>query len=425
METAALWEVTTGPSTVLIGGGHLHIDQGIGRDTRVDSKISGKLIAWDPRTQKARWHQDLELPINGGVLSTAGNLVFQATATGDVFAYQADTGKRVWSMYTGSAAQAAPTTVMVDGEQLILFPIGAGGAMSNWAQFASNEKSRGPSRLLAFKLGGTVELPPYRHSEIFPRPPRPRPDAKLARKGAGLFEDKGCVACHGEAAIRDTGHVPDLRKASAEVHDTFAAIVLGGRAAKGMPSFAGAASADDLAALQAFVLYQAWNAYDAQEAIKAKPRADAASAADTANSTVPARSPAGKTPLLLNGQMQSTKGFTPLPPWPTSMVKWGDEHHALRTVYSGEFTVDLYEASDGEVEVVDQPYDEFVHVLHGFCTLTPQGGKPQTYQVGDVFVVPKGFTGTWEGRQGFRELIVIETSAYKRAVAAIFPDAKK
>ena len=36
----------------------------------------GRLIGWDPVAQTARWSVQEEIAINGGVLSTAGNLVF-------------------------------------------------------------------------------------------------------------------------------------------------------------------------------------------------------------------------------------------------------------------------------------------------------------------------------------------------------------
>jgi uncharacterized cupin superfamily protein len=132
---------------------------------------------------------------------------------------------------------------------------------------------------------------------------------------------------------------------------------------------------------------------------------------------------AGKKPILLNGLMKQNTGFKTLPPWPKSMVKRGDEHHAMREIYVGEFAVDVYEASDGLVVLKDQAYDELVHVVHGECILTPDGGKPQLFKAGDIFIVPKGYSGSWEGKAGFRELIVVETQAYKRAVGEFFPTA--
>lgn len=50
----------------------------------------GKLIAWDPQTQTERWSIDYPYPFNGGVLSTAGDLVFQGTTTGEFRAYNAE-----------------------------------------------------------------------------------------------------------------------------------------------------------------------------------------------------------------------------------------------------------------------------------------------------------------------------------------------
>ena len=93
----------------------------------------------------------------------------------------------------------------------------------------------------------------------------------------------------------------------------------------------------------------------------------------------------------------------------------------MREVYRGEFAVAIYEATDGVVVLTDQPYDELVHVVHGECILTPVGGEPRQFKAGDIFIVPKGFSGSWEGKAGFRELIVVETQAYQRAVAAFFP----
>lgn len=146
-----------------------------------------------------------------------------------------------------------------------------------------------------------------------------------------------------------------------------------------------------------------------------------AAAAGAAADSAPRASAAGKAPILLNGLMKSKEGFKRLPPWPKSMVKRGDEYHAMREVYRGEFAVAIYEATDGLVVVTDQPYDELVHVVHGECILTPIGGEPLKFKVGDIFIVPKGFSGSWEGKAGFRELIVVETQAYQRAVAALFP----
>ena len=44
--------------------------------------VRGHLVAWDPVQQKKVWDVEHAAAWNGGVLSTAGNLVFQGEATG-------------------------------------------------------------------------------------------------------------------------------------------------------------------------------------------------------------------------------------------------------------------------------------------------------------------------------------------------------
>src|SRR5579863_618336 len=86
----------------------------------------GRLIAWDPVAQSARWSVEEPIATNGGVLSTAGNLVFQGQGNGEFAAYAADSGKKVWSIQTGSAIDSIPVTFNVKGEQYVLTPVGWG-----------------------------------------------------------------------------------------------------------------------------------------------------------------------------------------------------------------------------------------------------------------------------------------------------------
>src|SRR5438105_4925197 len=65
--------------------------------------LFGRLVAWDPIAEAARWSAEEAISVNGGVLSTAGNLVFQGQGTGEFAAYAADTGKKLRSIQTKSA----------------------------------------------------------------------------------------------------------------------------------------------------------------------------------------------------------------------------------------------------------------------------------------------------------------------------------
>ena len=89
--------------------------------------VKGYLLAWDPVNQKEVWRVNYLGPWNGGVLTTAGNLVVQGNAAGDFGAYRADNGQKLWSTSTQSPVMAAPVSYAVDGEQYIAVLAGWGG----------------------------------------------------------------------------------------------------------------------------------------------------------------------------------------------------------------------------------------------------------------------------------------------------------
>jgi quinohemoprotein ethanol dehydrogenase len=135
------------------------------------------------------------------------------------------------------------------------------------AKYSSTAKARGPSRLLAFKLGGTAALPIGAETPVS-QPPRPRQPTDLARRGAVLFEQSYCADCHGSHAEGAGGSVPDLRNCAAVTHDRFEAIVMGGLfREEGMPAFPDLPLADTQA-IHAYLINQAWEDYEAQEARK-------------------------------------------------------------------------------------------------------------------------------------------------------------
>jgi len=51
---------------------------------------------------------------------------------------------------------------------------------------------------------------------------------------------------------------------------------------------------------------------------------------------------------------------------------------------------------------------EFVHLIEGRITITPDGGEAQHYVPGDSFVVEPGFTGVWEITAAVRKNFVIK-----------------
>ena len=209
--------------------------------TEVDGKphSPGKLVAFDPVAQNIRWSVDHALPYNGGLMATAGNLLFQGNADGRFIAYAADSGEQLWSVQTGSAINASAATYSIDGTQYVLIPVGAGGGLQyKYPQMHSTERSLGPTRLMAFTLDGEAGMP----EAVTSYPPLPEQPAlestsETIASGKDLYK-KNCRFCHGNEAIaRFGGSVPDLRFSNADTHATWQAIVVGGsRNATGMPA---------------------------------------------------------------------------------------------------------------------------------------------------------------------------------------------
>jgi alcohol dehydrogenase (cytochrome c) len=84
----------------------------------------GKLIAMTPETGEVRWEHRILAPPWAGVLSTAGNLVFSATPSGNFYALDARTGKELWRFNGGDRVFASPITFLSRGKQFITIPIG-------------------------------------------------------------------------------------------------------------------------------------------------------------------------------------------------------------------------------------------------------------------------------------------------------------
>jgi alcohol dehydrogenase (cytochrome c) len=79
----------------------------------------GKLRAIDPVTHKEVWGVAQDWPVNGGVLSTAGGLVFAGDWEGYFNARDATTGQLLWRFNTGSGIAAGPITYQIDGKQYV------------------------------------------------------------------------------------------------------------------------------------------------------------------------------------------------------------------------------------------------------------------------------------------------------------------
>ncbi|MGZ3365730.1 MAG: PQQ-dependent dehydrogenase, methanol/ethanol family [Caulobacteraceae bacterium] len=221
------------------------------------------LLAWDPVAQKAVWKAPHMKNFNGGVLSTAGGLVFEGSQTNDFTAYKDDTGEKLWSFDAQTGIIAGPASYELDGVQYIAVMAGWGGTT---APFSTHSDANGPARLLVFKLGGTATLPPM---DLNPEPPSPPPFSRASeadiKKGGELY-GQNCALCHGQMA---RGGIKDLRKMSPQTHGQFLDIVLGGvRAKQGMASFADVLSKADAEAIHAYLIARASEDWGEEKRLK-------------------------------------------------------------------------------------------------------------------------------------------------------------
>jgi PQQ-dependent dehydrogenase (methanol/ethanol family) len=221
--------------------------------------IKGHLSAWDPIQQKEIWRVDRTSPVNGGILSTAGNLVFEGTAQGSFESYRADSGQKLFSADAQSGVVAAPVSYTVTGEQYIAVVVGWGGVFP----LASGEPAlkagriQNVSRVLAFKLGGKASLPPLpQFSQPLLKPPPPTASAATVQKGEVLFQGY-CSPCHGDVAVSG-GVLPDLRYSGTLGNAAWTNVVLGGSLKPyGMVSFSKELSKEDVEAVRAYVIFRA------------------------------------------------------------------------------------------------------------------------------------------------------------------------
>ncbi|WP_420799674.1 PQQ-dependent methanol/ethanol family dehydrogenase [Noviherbaspirillum saxi] len=92
----------------------------------------GALRAIDPKTGKIVWEAKNNAPLWGGVMSTAGDLVFYGTPEGYLKALDAKTGKELWKFQTGSGVVAPPVTWQEGNTQYVAVVSGWGGAVPLW-----------------------------------------------------------------------------------------------------------------------------------------------------------------------------------------------------------------------------------------------------------------------------------------------------
>lgn len=220
------------------------LDYGVNSAIRIPKgkeESASALVAWNPVTQKQAWRVPTPLHFNGGVVATAGNLVFQGQMDGLFNAYDAKTGRRLWSFDAKAPVIAPPISYRAGGRQYVTVITGngtSGGFLGSvLARYGIDYRTQA-RRVLTFAIGGKAVLPdrvPY--VPVAMDDPGFRPDAAAETRGSDIYNTR-CVVCHG-GGVAAAGVAPDLRTSAVVADSTAFDLVVheGELVSNGMPRF--------------------------------------------------------------------------------------------------------------------------------------------------------------------------------------------
>jgi alcohol dehydrogenase (cytochrome c)/quinohemoprotein ethanol dehydrogenase len=221
------------------------------------ASMHGHLLAWDPVRRTAAWRTPHAGSWNGGVLATAGGLVFQGVGGEGLAAFDARDGRRLWQSDIWLDILGGPISYELDGEQYIAAAAGFGSSI-HLTSSALLPRTGAPvaGGLFVWKLDGTAQ-PPSAEQRPTAAPPADEGTQAQVQHGAALYA-RYCMQCHGAGAIAGGG-MPDLRHSPylAEAGLFRRPLIDGVLAPRGMPAFGDALQAMDADAIRAYVIRMA------------------------------------------------------------------------------------------------------------------------------------------------------------------------
>ena len=207
-------------------------------------QAKGFLKAFDPLTGRTVWKVENRTARIGGVLATAGGLVFQGDGSGVFSAYDSGNGELLWEFESYGSIIAPPVTYQVGRTQYVAVVVGSSFAYHDFG------------KMLVFALGaqGRLSVPPRRDRAIPEQPPLAS-SAEGLQRGDRLYH-QFCASCHGYQArgYRNA----DLRLMSAAIHEAFQGIVREGLLLDlGMDSFGEDLSSEETELIRQYIISRA------------------------------------------------------------------------------------------------------------------------------------------------------------------------
>jgi alcohol dehydrogenase (cytochrome c) len=249
----------------------------IGSDsiTASGSNTPGFLTAYDMSTGKIAWQDNFPESCYSGAVTTAGGLVFVGQNNGELQAFDAKSGEKLWGFQTGAGANTTATVFEDEGEEKVA--IYAGGNSLGATAHGEN--------FWVFSLGGTMEplpgleegaegtkhagdkskeeeeaeaaegeeaTPPAKEGEGGESGEEGKATGAADAEAGGEVFSENCSVCHGATGHGGNGG-PDLRtmplaksQAGAEKQVT--------NGGGGMPAFKGQLSEEEIKNVAAYVV---------------------------------------------------------------------------------------------------------------------------------------------------------------------------
>jgi quinohemoprotein ethanol dehydrogenase len=239
------------------------LDVGANAAFPLDEKGDSALVAWDPVTQTPKWRVQTPGYWNGGVLATAGGLVFQGHIDGTFNAYAAETGQLAWKFDARAPVLAPPISYAVGGKQYVTVLTGMGTSGSYLGplleRFNLNPATQS-RRVLTFVLNGKAVLPASEREPVHIAADDDfKSDLQSEHRGLVLYAQR-CGVCHGFRAAA-VGAAPDLRGSAVPRSPAAFSSVLkeGTLVSGGMPQF-DELSAAEIEDIRQYVRFEAVSA---------------------------------------------------------------------------------------------------------------------------------------------------------------------
>jgi mono/diheme cytochrome c family protein len=210
-------------------------------------EASGTFTAIDATSGKVAWQKEFPEPCYAGTATTKGNLVFVGRNSGELEAYNATTGKRLWRFQTGAGANDTATIFQQDGKEYIAFLSGGNSLAAT---------PHGDS-LWLFGLDGKLGPAPTpgpgqgtQHAGEKTPSKENTGTSGDATAGKQVFADN-CVSCHGATGHGGNGG-PDLTSIpdAKNMNRVVAQVTNGGG---GMPAFKGVLTAKQITDVSTYV----------------------------------------------------------------------------------------------------------------------------------------------------------------------------